>query len=336
MAAMAAMSTLAALALLASPLRSSSPAAALRCTDVVALLRRRQLTDALTAIPVATLATALPTFAALPSPEQTTAALAEDRSASVIAGGTALSLRSVDAAAAGGALGPMALYPDPLLRRTASAVTTFGPSLELVAQQLVSGMQSNAITALQYAVDARIIALRGPATPSGRPLVLVNPSILERSSEQRMVSWREICLVLPPDLEIDLLRDEWVRVAAQDIHGTPFTVTLRGEAARAFEHELDHLNGILIIDHAGLDELPQGIARLEAPYHDARQRRAYTRTLPAPSDVPAASPLPLAAAPSAARVLPHVGGGGLLPGMFAVGGFGALKAINQAGRERRT
>ena len=59
--------------------------------------------------------------------------------------------------------------------------------------------------------------------------------------------------------------------------GEPFRKTLRGEAARAFQHELDHLDGILIVDHAGIDELPAAIASLERPYHDARQRRAFAR-----------------------------------------------------------
>ena len=57
----------------------------------------------------------------------------------------------------------------------------------------------------------------------------------------------------------------------------PFAITLRGEAARAFQHELDHLDGILIVDHAGLEELPSEIVTMERPHHDARQRKAYAR-----------------------------------------------------------
>lgn len=52
-----------------------------------------------------------------------------------------------------------------------------------------------------------------------------------------------------------------------------------GEAARALQHELDHLNGILIIDHAALDELPAAIRELEEPLHVARQKRAFQRLL---------------------------------------------------------
>lgn len=56
-------------------------------------------------------------------------------------------------------------------------------------------------------------------------------------------------------------------------------ILLAGEPARAFQHELDHLNGVLIIDHAALDELPAPIREREEPFHDLRQRRAFQRSL---------------------------------------------------------
>ena len=197
--------------------------------------------------------------------------------------GTAVPLRTIEAAAKADTIGQMGLYPDPLLRRVGSPVlrseTTgaFDAAVGKVADMLIAEMKSNAITALQYGVDARIIVLRGPASPRSTPTVFVNPTILSRSAEERMVPWREICLVLPPGLEVDLLRDEVVEVRAQDVTGVPFSITLRGEAARAFQHELDHLDGILIVDHAGLDELPSGVQALERPFHAERQRRAFER-----------------------------------------------------------
>ena len=57
------------------------------------------------------------------------------------------------------------------------------------------------------------------------------------------------------------------------------STALSGEAARAFQHELDHLDGILIIDHAALDELPSELAKLEAPFHQERQHRAFARSV---------------------------------------------------------
>lgn len=190
--------------------------------------------------------------------------------------GTAM--RTVDAVIRAGELGPMSLYPDPVLRLRASEVKRFGPNVEAFGDMLLAGMRSTAIAASQYRVDARVIALRNESSPDpSAPLVLVNPRVLARSAEEQMVPWREVCLVLPPSLEVELLRDAWVEVEAEDTAGRTTRRVLRGEPARAFQHELDHLNGVLIVDHAALEDLPPEISRLEAPRHAARQRVAYAR-----------------------------------------------------------
>eukprot|EP00979_Chaetoceros_neogracilis_P015921 scaffold6671_cov286-Chaetoceros_neogracile.AAC.16 len=218
--------------------------------------------------------------------------------------GFKMSLLSIESAARANTLGeiPMRLYPDPILRRIASPVKKFGPDLQKVADLLVAGMKSDATAASQYGIDARMIVLKGSANPassssssnqkSSPPLILINPNILTRSSEYSMVQWREYCLVMDMNmdmkpnasampthrhLEINLLRDEIVEVAAQDVTGRPVRKALSGEPARAFLHELDHINGILIVDHADLIELPADVAALEAPYHEERQRRAFDR-----------------------------------------------------------
>ena len=198
--------------------------------------------------------------------------------------GTALSLRTAAVAAQSNTLGQMAVYPDPILRHVASPVTDFGPSVDKVANLHIDGMKTNSTTALQYGIDARIMVLKGPASTlaDGAPLILINPNVLARSGEDKMVPWAEHCgNFVPTDgvnaLEVDLLRDEVVEVAAQDVRGIPVRKSLRGEAARAFQHELDHLDGLLIVDHADLDELPKDIAELERPYHRVRQRRAFER-----------------------------------------------------------
>mmetsp|Transcript_37061 Transcript_37061/g.44275 ORF Transcript_37061/g.44275 Transcript_37061/m.44275 type:complete len:236 (+) Transcript_37061:186-893(+) len=143
--------------------------------------------------------------------------------------GTAIHLRSIESAAHANTIGQMALYPDPILRRTASPVTNFNTPLETVTDLLLADMKSNAITALQYGIDARIIALKGPASPTSKPLLLINPTILTRSGEEQMQTWNEYCLVLPPTLDrITVLRDEVVEVAAQDVRGVPIRKALRG------------------------------------------------------------------------------------------------------------
>ena len=66
-------------------------------------------------------------------------------------------------------------------------------------------MKSNAITALQYGVDARMIALKGAASPQPTPLVFVNPTILSRSPEERQVQWeaRQRAAARPQPLAVE-------------------------------------------------------------------------------------------------------------------------------------
>jgi peptide deformylase len=228
-----------------------------------------------------------------------------------------VALRSL--ADVGSSLGDMAMWPDPVLRTVASPVLPedFGQQqLQRVCEMLVDRMESRAVAAIQYGVDAQIIALRGDSSPmaDGAPLVLVNPRILERSAETLMRSWREICLVLPEGIEIELLRDAWVSVEAERPDGTTFRRTLRGEPARAFQHEFDHLRGTLIIDAADLDELPAQMRDVELEEHAVRQRRAFERPDRLPARTAAASAigagsLHMVPAAGAVDLAPAPGGG---------------------------
>lgn len=171
--------------------------------------------------------------------------------------GTHLSKRSLTEAAKslGGVsrVMPMAKYPDPMLRMSARPVedSMFHKSeLQLFTEALKTTAATEGavgLAASQLGVDARIIVL--DPTISERT-IFINPTIIERSSESNMRWWRERCLVLPPDVLVTLLRDARIKVEASDINGNVFSQIMEGEAARAFQHELDHLNGVLIIDHA--------------------------------------------------------------------------------------
>ena len=170
----------------------------------------------------------------------------------------------------------MALYPDPALRTVAQPVTEYGAPAAALGDALVGAMDrlgAVGLAANQMHVDARVIALGGAATPT----IFVNPRIVQRSDELRMVPWREVCLTLPEIDGVDLLRDEWVDVDFESTDGAPVSTRLTGERARAFQHELDHLDGVLIIDHTDEASLPPAMARREHALHDARQRRAFAR-----------------------------------------------------------
>jgi peptide deformylase len=113
-------------------------------------------------------------------------------------------------------------------------------------------------------------------------LFLVNPRIIARSSEMEMKVWKEQCLVLPPSFIATVLRDALVQVQYEDLNGETKIIFLKGEMARALQHELDHDRGILIVDHVGLEELEaesQIMKRIEEDGHDQRQLLAYNRLL---------------------------------------------------------
>lgn len=111
-------------------------------------------------------------------------------------------------------------------------------------------------------------------------LFLTNPRIIARSSEMEMKVWKEQCLVLPPSFTATVLRDANVQVQYEDLNGETSNISLKGEMARALQHELDHDRGILIVDHVGLDELEaesQIMKSIEKQGHDQRQLIAYDR-----------------------------------------------------------
>ena len=127
-----------------------------------------------------------------------------------------------------------------MLRKEVAAVPTkqFGPELAAFAEMFVTEW-SQAIAASQYGVNAQVIALKGESSPAQEASpVVVNPRIIERSPESSMVPWREICLVYRL-LEVDLLRDAYVTIEGEDVHGVTSRRTLHGEPAR-FQHEYDH------------------------------------------------------------------------------------------------
>ena len=139
--------------------------------------------------------------------------------------GTNLPARSIAQAAAAldaGASLDMARWPDPALRRVAAPVPAraFGTrELAAVCAAVRARMRAEraaGLAASQLGVDARVVAL-APDASSGaaRALTLVNPRVVARSREAAARPWRERCLALPPALEVELLRDDWVRVAAR-------------------------------------------------------------------------------------------------------------------------
>lgn len=180
----------------------------------------------------------------------------------------------------------MGRWPDPILRHPASPVPAeyFGTKcLETVVRQLKeTAVRENAVglAAEQSGVDARIIYLQGSSWFEPE-LFLINPRIVGRSDEIYMKSWEEFCLVLPPSFRATVLRDAQVTIEYQEWQTAQSwkRLTLRGEQARAFQHEFDHDRGILITDHVPLDSMGDEMRKIEEVGHSQRMRRAYDREI---------------------------------------------------------
>lgn len=144
-------------------------------------------------------------------------------------------------------------YPDKRLRNPGQPVTDFGPELTKLVEDMAETMYAApgvGLAATQIGEPVRVFVIdiaTGEDDPS-ELRVFVNPEILERRGEQ---TWEEGCLSFPGVHE-DVDRAEYVRVKALDENGTPFELEADGLLAVAIQHENDHLDGKLMIDHLGL------------------------------------------------------------------------------------
>jgi peptide deformylase len=146
--------------------------------------------------------------------------------------------------------------PDPVLRKQARKVKTFDAELQKLADDMVETLHAApgvGLAAPQVGVSQRLILVEyaeQPDDPEADPVppklyVMVNPEILRHSTDT--VSGNEGCLSIPGYIgEVD--RYQSVTVRGFDIRGKPTRVKASGWLARIFQHEIDHLNGVLFID----------------------------------------------------------------------------------------
>ncbi len=139
-------------------------------------------------------------------------------------------------------------WPDPVLAKPGAAVTVFDARLKQLVEEMFESMyaaQGIGLAAPQINISQRItvIDVSFKKNPEEK-IVLINPEIIERTGKQVE---EEGCLSLP-EIREKVSRAEWVKVRAQDAAGEWFE--LEGDAllARAMQHEIDHLEGVLFID----------------------------------------------------------------------------------------
>jgi peptide deformylase len=136
-------------------------------------------------------------------------------------------------------------YGDPVLRRRAREVEAVTPDLRRLVEDMTDTMYDEVgigLAAPQVGVSLRLMVV-GDEEGRGTQ-ALVNPVIAAQGGS---VAAEEGCLSLP-GIFAPVTRAEWVTLEAQDLDGRPVTLTARGLRARVFQHEIDHLDGVLFID----------------------------------------------------------------------------------------
>lgn len=138
--------------------------------------------------------------------------------------------------------------PDPVLREIAKPVTKFNANLKKLLKDMAETMyDANGVglAAPQIGISKRVIVVDIGDEENGL-IEMVNPVILERDGEQ---VGPEGCLSIP-NLNGEVLRADRILVEGQDSEGNTFQVEAFGYLSRAFQHEVDHLNGVLFTDIA--------------------------------------------------------------------------------------
>lgn len=148
------------------------------------------------------------------------------------------------------AIRPIVKYGNLILRRKTKSVDDFSQITSLTKDMFDTMYQEDGIglAANQVDVDCSLAVVDVSHTDeSDTPLVFVNGEITERWGE---VVMEEGCLSLP-GIRVDVTRSERIRFSYQDLSGNAHEKEFEGLLARVIQHEIDHLNGMMIIDRAG-------------------------------------------------------------------------------------
>jgi peptide deformylase len=153
-------------------------------------------------------------------------------------------------------------YPDPVLRMKTNDVTAFGDALAALVERMMRVMQSAkgvGLAAPQLGVLQRVLVHH--ADEEADPMALVNPRIVATSPESEVVE--EGCLSLDAaGVVVEVERPLSVTVEARTPAGEELRFDAEGLEARVIQHEVDHLDGVLIIDRTTPEQRRAALGRL--------------------------------------------------------------------------
>ncbi|RLM93846.1 hypothetical protein C2845_PM08G19940 [Panicum miliaceum] len=137
-------------------------------------------------------------------------------------------------------------YPDPILRARNKRINTFDANLRALADEMFDVMYKTdgiGLSAPQVGVNVQLMVFNPAGVKGeGEEIVLVNPVVYK--SGKRSLVFEEGCLSFP-GIYANVVRPESVKIEAQDVTGAKIKVKLSGLPARVFQHEFDHLLGLI-------------------------------------------------------------------------------------------
>lgn len=144
---------------------------------------------------------------------------------------------------------PILQFPNPRLRLRAKEIATITPAIQRLAADMLETMYDApgiGLAATQVDVHKRLIVIDVSAEKN-QPQIFVNPTF-EVIADTKDEPFDEGCLSVPGFYE-EVTRPNHIRAQALDLHGNPFTADYNGLMAICLQHEIDHLNGKLFVDH---------------------------------------------------------------------------------------
>ncbi|XP_020223342.1 peptide deformylase 1B, chloroplastic [Cajanus cajan] len=161
-------------------------------------------------------------------------------------------------------------YPDPKLRARNKRIVTFDDSLNKLVHEMFDVMYKTdgiGLSAPQVGINLRLMVFNPVGERGeGEEIVLVNPRVSKYS--KKLTLFNEGCLSFP-GINADVKRPESVKIDAYDVNGKRFSVNLSDLPARIFQHEFDHLQGILFFERMNeevLDSIRGQLQALETKY----------------------------------------------------------------------
>ena len=152
---------------------------------------------------------------------------------------------------------PLVARPETVLRQKARKVTNIDSSIQRLIDNMIETMRASSgvgLAATQIGVSLRIAVIE---IPDEEVIVMINPEIVKRGGERIL---DEACLSVP-GYQGTVKRAQWVKVKAQDRNGKEFRIKGEDLLAQALEHEIDHLDGVLYVDHV---EKPEDLRKISS------------------------------------------------------------------------